>query len=406
MWRVLLGLALLGGAAPARAQEAAPVSQDATSASTTGALRLGVYYDTDHTQVIRSLASVASTSGDWSLTGSGAVDIVSSASVDVRSSPGLSAVDMVTSASGRSSTSGGRMSDRRLLGTGGAGWSDGAGHTTNLAASYATEADYTSVSGRMNGSYDLFDRTLTLLGGLAFTDNWIGTVLDPAFRRNMHELGWSVGAAQVTSQRDAIRLRYDGSDAEGYQASPYRNVRFGDWTTMKGPNQQITFKDTIGAAAGLPENVPGSRVRHAAVLELVKALDEGIGLHGELRVGRDSWKVKSETAAVDLRVAESFWRMQLGYRFYTQSAAAFFQDKYLLDPSMYTYYSSDKELGRELGHMLNFDISAVVGPSHGPGDTRLLLDLRIAVLRYDYPGFLLLSSRTSYFIESGLTWEL
>jgi hypothetical protein len=400
MKRFWLALVLIASAA--RADQPPP----APDAVTTGALRFGVYGDSDQTSVIRSLATVASTWGDWSLTGSGAVDIVSSASVDVRSSPGLSAVDVVTSASGNSSTSGGKMSDRRVQGTGGAGWNDRAGHTANLSASYATEADYTSLSAHTNGSYDLFDRTLTLLGGLAFTDNWIGTVLDPNFHRTMHELGWSVGVAQVTSQRDAIRLRYDGSHAEGYQASPYRNVRFGDWTTAHGPNQQIMFQNTIGAAGGLPETEPERRVRHAAVFELVKALDEGIGLHGELRLARDSWKVTSETAAADLRVARPDWRLQLGYRFYSQSAASFFQDKYVLDPSMYTYYSSDKELGRERGHMGNVDVSMVLIPSRGPGDTRLLLDLRLAVLYYRYPGFLLLDARTSYFVEAGLTWEL
>jgi hypothetical protein len=397
-----LWLALLLIAPGARAD---PPGPDA-SAATTGALRFGVYGDNDQTSVIRSLASVASTWGDWSLTGSGAVDIVSSASVDVRSSPGLSAVDVVTSASGRSSTSGGKMSDRRLEGTAGAGWNDRAGHTANLSASYATEADYESVSGRLNGSYDLFDRTLTLLGGLAWTGNQIGTVLDPNFHRTSHQLGWSVGVAQVTSQRDAVRLRYDGSDAEGYQASPYRNVRFGNWTTATGPNQQITFQNTIGAAAGLPETEPQRRLRHAAVFELVKALDDGVGLHGELRLGRDSWRVSSETAACALRVARPLWRLELGYRFYTQSAASFFEDKYVLAPEMYRYYSSDKELGRERGHMGNLDVSAVLMPARGPADTRLLLDLRLTVLHYQYPGFLLLDARTSYFAEAGLTWEL
>ena len=38
---------------------------------------------------------------------------------------------------------------------------------------------------------------------------------------------------------------------------------------------------------------------------------------------------------LDLRVARSSWRLQVGYRYYLQSGADFFQDKYTLDPAMY-----------------------------------------------------------------------
>ena len=390
----------------ARAQEPPSISTQPSQDATTGALRFGIYNDTDKTTVIRTLAQVASSWGNWSLSGSGAVDIVSSASVDVRSSPALSKVDTVTGASGTTTTTGGKMTDDRLQVTGGAGWNDHAGHALSLGTAYAAEHDYQSLGARANGSFDLFERTTTLLGGIAYTSNSIGTVLDPTFHRSMWELGWSVGIAQVATPSNAFRLRYDGSDAEGYQASPYRNVRFGDWITTTGVNGQIMFSNTLGSADGLPETEPLRRVRHAGVLEWVHALSDDVALHLEGRVGRDTWGVQSEAGSIELRVAEQSWRMQLGYRFYTQSAADFFLDKYTLPSAMYTYYTSDKELGRETGHMGHFDVATVLVPSTGPGDTRLLLDGRVVLLHYDYPGFLLLESRTSYFIEVGLTWEL
>lgn len=407
MTRLVLGFVVIAAAlGEARAQETPSVSTQPSQDATTGALRFGVYNDTDKTSVIRTLASVASSWGNWSLNGSGAVDIVSSASVDVRSSPALSTVDTVTSASGQTSTSGGKMTDRRLQVTGGAGWNDGGGHALNIGTAYAAERDYQSLGVRTNGSYDLFERTTTLLGGISYTSNSVGTVLDPTFHRSMWELGWSVGIAQVLTPNNALRLRYDGSDSEGYQASPYRNVRFGDWTTTTGPNGQIMFQNTLGSADGLPETEPTKRVRHAGVLEWVHALSDNVALHLEGRVGRDTWGVQSEAGGIELRVAEASWRMQLGYRYYMQSAADFFLDKYTQPSNMYTYYTSDKELGRQVGHIGNFDLATVLMSPSQPGDTRLLLDGRVVVLHYDYPGFLLLPSRTSYFIEAGLTWEL
>ncbi len=332
--------------------------------------------------------------------------MVSSASVNVRSSPQLSKVNVVSSASGRTSTSGGQMTDTRYQATGSAGWDDHSGHTFSLSSAAAAETDYSSLSGGVNGSYDLYDRQITLLGGLNYTRNWISSVLDRTLHENMHNTGWSAGLALVLTPRDALRLRYDGSSAQGYQSSPYRSVRFGDWTTSLGTRDQIMFQNTIGTADGLPEKNPRSRISHAAVVELVHALGDGVGLHPSLRLGHDSWDIQSLTAALDFRVARPSWRLKLGYRFYAQTRADFFHDKYTMDPSNYTYYTSDKELGDERGHMLDLDVSTVLKTPANTNDTRLLLDAHVTLMHYNYPGFVLLESRDGAFLELGLTWEM
>jgi hypothetical protein len=390
--------------APKTVEEAKP-APPSSSSTITGAARLGLYTDSDQTTVFRALAALAAAFGRWSVNASATVDVVSSSSVDVRSSPGLSKVDVVTSASGTTSTTGGNMSDRRLAATAGAGWRDPNGRGINLSASYANERDYNSINAGLNGSIDLFERATTLLAGFTFTYNWIASVLDPTFAQQMYELGWTAGVAQVLTRGDALRLRYDGAAARGYQASPYRNVRFGDWTPSVGDNQRITFLNTIGSADGLPETVPDLRIRHAAVVEWVHSFAEGLGLYSQARLGRDSWGIDSLTAAVELRAATADWRFQLGYRFYIQSGADFYQSKYLLAPTNYTYYTSDKELSREIGHVTNLGVARVLKQAHYPGDTRVLLDGTVNVLYYAYPDFVLLKSRTSGFVELGLTWE-
>jgi hypothetical protein len=404
---VAVALAAAGAARADEPAAAAAVAESAPSPSApiTGALRTGLYADGDQTVVFRALATIAGGVGRWILSGSATVDVVSSASVDVRSSPGLSKVDVTTSASGRTSTSGGRMSDRRLAATAGAGWNDGRGHTFNLSASAANERDYDSVSGGWNGSIDLFDRVTTLLGGLNFTYNWIGSVLDSTFARQMSAFGWTAGAAQVLTPSDALRLRYDGAASEGYQASPYRNVRFGDWITSVDATGRITFGNTIGAGDGLAETVPNQRIRHALTLEWVHAFLDGLALRSEARAGTDSWGVDSVSAGVELRVASSKWRARAGYRFYAQSGADFYRSKYILDSSNYAYYTSDKELSREFGHMANLGVSRVLRQPRRAGAVPMLLDITATVLYYQYPDFVLLKSRTSGFIELGLTWE-
>jgi len=385
-------------------KEAPPPDPDAPEPAT-GTVRAGIYDDSDKTRVYRVLGVIAHTFGQWSLNASVGIDAVSSASVDVRSSPALSKIDVVTGASGRSTTSGGEMTDRRYQVTGGAGWKDSSGHAASLTAAVAKETDYASVSGGINGQYDIDDRNTTLLGGVTLTDSWVSSVLDSTIHGKLFAAAWTTGVARVLTRDDAIRVRYDGKLSFGDQASPYRQVRFGDWSVQMTDHQN-TFTNTIGSADGLMEKVPEHRISHAAVVEWVHSLATGIGLHPELRVGHDSWSINSLTASLDLRIARPTWRARLGYRFYMQSSADFFHDKYTMDPSMYAYYTSDKELGDQYGHLGSVDFSLVLSEPQAPNQRRVLLNLELDAVHYRYPGFTLLPSRDSLFASAGISWEL
>lgn len=372
---------------------------------TMGTVRTGAYHDNDQTTVLRVLGIVSQTWGHWGAVATVDVDSVTSASVDVRSSPGLSKVDVVTGASGRSSTSGGTMTDTRYQATGGLGWKDNDGHAINATSAAAIETDYASLSAGLNGSYDILTRTITLLGGFTLTDNWVSSVLDTTLHRKMFSTGWSAGAAFVLTRDDALRVRYDGKWANGYQASPYRNVRFGDWSATLG-TQQIMFSNTLGSVDGLPELVPGSRVSHAAVVEWVHSLALGIGVHPELRLAHDTWGVDALSAALELRVARPSWRLLVGYRFYLQSHASFYESKYTMAPATYAYYTSDKELGDETGHQVRLDFAHVLIDARRVGDARLMFDVQVDGVHYAYPGFVLLPSRDSVFAMIGVNLEL
>jgi hypothetical protein len=90
---------------------------------------------------------------------------------------------------------------------------------------------------------------------------------------------------------------------------------------------------------------------------------------------------------------------------YLQSRASFFEDKYTMDPAMYPSYSSDKELGRQIGNLGSVDIATAITEPESPNDARMMLFFHTEVFQYQYPGFALLPSRTSAFIEAGLSWE-
>lgn len=371
--RALSWVLLLAMAGSAAAQEV------------TAGVRGGVYRDDDDTQVVRTLANVAALLSKWRISANESVDVVSSASIDVRTSPHI---DAMTSASKVA------MSDHRFETTLGVSHDDGRGHVLGVSLVHAIESDYQSVGGALSVAWDVASRNTTLLASVGANHNQVGSIFDRDFSATMDSLSYSLGVAQVLSPYAAVRLRYDGSAADGYQASPYRAVRFGDWSvTRSRENGMYTFSNTL---ASLDEKVPEDRVRHAVVAEWVQSLGRSAGLATSLRLATDSWGVRSLTAGADARVAVTdATQLELGYRFFLQDRADFFQGKYTQDPSMYTYYTSDKELGDEHGHV------GSVALRWAPGK-KLQLDARLDLLHYTYPGFLLIGARNSVLAEAGL----
>jgi hypothetical protein len=389
MRRLPLALTLWSLLLPAAAR-----AQDVTAV-----LRGGVYADSDHTQVYRSLAAAQAESGHLSVSAQEEIDVLTSASADVRASPFL---DALTGASPVSPT----MSDRRFETTAAVGWNDRQGHSVSVSAVYATELDYTSAGGGVQVSWDFFDRNTTLFGGANGTSNDVGSVVDHSFSKSLGMAGYSLGVAQLLSPRDVLRLRYDGAYLDGYQASPYRAVRFGNWHTALRPGGTgLLFLDTIGSPSGLPEQLPGTRLRHAGTLDWVHSLRADLALALEYRLGYDDWGVLAHTGQLELRVHHlGQWQLRGGYRFYYQGAADFWQPKYTAAPETYRYYTADKELGEVRGHSGDVDVGYAFWRRPG-GQLGALVDFKAEYLYYSYPGFPLLANRSSVFGETGIRLE-
>lgn len=384
---VLLSASTLGGGS-ARAEER----------SAQASLRGGVYTDTDKTTVVRAVAAAQKTFGPATLALDEAIDVVTSASVDVRTSPTL---DVLSSASARSP----RMRDRRFQTTATVTLDGGGGRTLAASGSFAVERDYFSAGGGLRGTLDFFERNTTLFAGANASHDVVSSMLDPTFERTSDGIGYAAGVAQVLGRRVAGRVRYDGSARFGYMASPYRHVRFGNYTMTQTPEGAVTFSGTIGPTAGLPEHVPDTRIRHAATAEIVAELFPRLSALVNYRFAIDSWSVLSYTGSGELRwLACDACVMRLSYRYYHQIGAEFWRGRYRLDPNAYSYFTADKELGDMRSH----DVGA--GPSFEfrrdePTGVAGKLDATVHAIRFDYPGFALLDGKTALVIDVGAALE-
>ena len=384
--RLTTGLVVLAFARAAFAQDV------------TAAMREGVYADSDSTIVSRTLVAVSAVWPRFTFSVNEAVDGITSASIDVRSSPFL---DATTGASARRQRQP-SMADGRSETDLGLAWHDDEGHTAGGSLVVAAEDDYTSGGGGLQVSWDFFERNTRLFAGVNASANQIRSAVEHSFSRAMFEMGYSAGISQILSPGDVASLRYDGNYVDGYQASPYRAVRFGDWTTMLHPSSNgITFLNTIGPETGAPELVPGTRLRHAAVVQWVHSLGRGLAIAPQYRISDDDWGVFAQTASLELRaLLGERWQGRIGYRFYDQSGADFWHGKYVMPQSAYRYFSADKELGDETGHSALADAGWSFWKKNATWAG--LLDAKFEWLLYSYPGFVLLPERTSVFGEIGV----
>lgn len=328
----------------------------ATAHADTGFVsKLQVYADSDHTTVVSPVVQAsADVSSDTSVSLGYLVDAVTSASVDV-----------VSQASPRT------MHDTRHQ------VSAGVGHTfdtlkTGIGYSLSKENDYLSHSIDANVADELFDKNTTLALDYGISLNTVGRSGDENFARSLTVHHVSTTWTQVMSPRLVGQLSYELGYASGYQASPYRFV---------------PVRMSVDAAPELwvPETDPDSRWRHAIVAGVNRAVGTRSSLQGDYRFYADDWGITSHTIGARLFLGlGQHAELRLRERFYTQSAASFYQSVYTMPMRYITY---DRELSplwsETFGAKLMYAFNA-----------RIEGELKLDIFYYSYADFAPLKDRT------------
>jgi hypothetical protein len=349
-----LGLLII--ALPARADPA--VEADA---------RTSVYQDTDATTIsTTAVAARANPTDQWTIRGRYLADVVSSASVDV-----------VSAATGR-------FHEVRHEGLASAGLHDGT--TTALATGiYSVENDWRSYTGAGSFARDFVNHQLTLglSGSLGF--NEVGRAGDANFHRELWEGSTSLEATLVSSPKDLVNVAYSLLLARGYQASPYRHVRFA------GPVPGITIAE--------PETDPDMRVRQALAVRYNRHLFSDSAIRCHLRGYIDDWGIKSGTGGLEYVIGLGDFELGIFARGYIQTHARFYREAYT---ERLRYMTAD----RELSSFADAFSGLRVGFAHR-GEVRGFLDEIRAEIKgtgfvFDYFEFPRLGSRRGIIAELAL----
>ncbi len=326
--------------------------------------KVQVYADSDHTQVISpTVQASADVTPETNVSLGYVSDIVSSASVDV-----ISQASKITIHDTRQQVSAGLA---HIFGS----------LTVHGGYSISHENDYLSNTFSGGISKDLFEKNSTLSIGYGLSLNDVGRAGDENFSRSLTVNSANVSWTQVINRRLIGQLTYELTDAEGYQASPYRFV---------------PVRATLDAAPSewIAETDPDSRWRHAIVIGANQAVGDDSSIQGDYRLYHDTWGITSHTlgARYFTRLSPKV-ELRLRERYYTQDAASFYQNLYTT-PQKYMAY--DRELSPLWSETFGAKLSYLFTP-HVEGE------LKCDLFYYSYSDFAPLQSRTGTNSGIGVT---
>ncbi len=338
---------------------AAPAAADTGFGS-----KLQVYADSDHTTVISPVVDAqADVTSDTNVSASYLVDAVSSASADV-----VSQASPITFHDNRHQVTVGLSHTIDTI-------------TPRVGYAFSTEHDYLSHTLTLNVTDELNDKNTQLGLGYALAINRVGRAGDDNFSRDLTVHRLAASWTQTVSPRLATQLTYELGYANGYQASPYRFV---------------PIRQSADAAPELwvPETDPETRWRHALVGAANLAVGTASSMQADYRIYFDTWGITSHTIGARYFVGlAKHVELRLRERFYTQSAASFYQAVYMT-PARYIVF--DRELSplwsETLGGKLVVDFSE-----------RVEGELKLDAFYYSYADFVPLRSRTGANVGVGIS---
>jgi hypothetical protein len=198
----------------------------------------------------------------------------------------------------------------------------------------STEPDYDSGFVGARAEYDLADKNFTIAATLGIGRDHItnagaqGPFVQPISEHLTDTLA-SLSATQILSRNTVASLTYDLAYYNGYLSNPYRSV--------------------ITADGLAPERAPDSRVRHAfagIVRQYVPRTSTTV--IAAYRLYTDTWGVLSHTPEVRLvQAAGDDMEIGVGFRYYWQSGASFYQTKYpTSNPMIDPWLTDDPKLSR------------------------------------------------------------
>ena len=139
------------------------------------------------------------------------------------------------------------------------------------------------------------------------------------------------GVTQVINKRMITQFNYSYSQADGYITDPFKMVSL---VNERGITQSNIY-----------ENRPGSRAKHAFYGQVKYHFDNSV-VDASYRYMTDDWEIDSHTVDTRLRyfLADGSY-LEPHFRYYTQTAAQFYQTYLMAEQAIPEFVSADYRIG-------------------------------------------------------------
>jgi hypothetical protein len=208
--------------------------------------------------------------------------------------------------------------------------------TYSLGYTNSKENDYQAETTSFGISQDLFGDLTTITMGFSRGKDvvrrrdTITDEIDPNFREPIDRWSYRVGVSQILTKSLITTMQLEVITDEGFLNNPYRSYRF-----VNPSDDRLFALDR--------EIYPRTRTSNAVALNARYYLPWRAAVHGGYRFFTDTWGIDANTFRLGYTHPMGPWTFEVGYRYYTQGNADFFNDLFER-ANQQNFMARDKEL--------------------------------------------------------------
>ncbi len=192
------------------------------------------------------------------------------------------------------------------------------------------ENDYSANTAYLGISQDVFGGMTTISLGYSRAWDEVRRNGDPGFMAEIDRQSYRLGVTQILSKNWLVGGNVEVITDEGFLNNPYRSVRYADTGSPIGYSYQ-------------PEVYPNTRTSSAVAFRSKYYLPYRAALDFGYRFFSDTWDIVAHTAMIGYVQPIGNWTYEISLRYYTQTGAEFYSDLFPTE-DFQNFLARDKEL--------------------------------------------------------------
>lgn len=206
--------------------------------------------------------------------------------------------------------------------------------TMSLGYTQSDENDFEASTLSFGISQDMFGDLTTISLSYGLGSDTVRMVGDDTFEEPVDRQSYGLGITQILTRKFLVALNHETITDEGFLNNPYRSYRHLD---PANPAAQPLFKQEI---------YPRTRTSNATSIRGRYYLPYRAALHGSYRYYADTWGIEAHTTEVGYTHPwGDDWILSGAYRFYSQGEADFYGDLFPRENAQ-NFLARDKEMSR------------------------------------------------------------